>query len=126
MNIQPYQRVDRGKHPEIPEAVWQALDPMSKALEEITQGLQGRLSDADNQNAEIRELALIDRTPQEIELQRVRGKAEEVRAIWCEDASQPLPGIAWNWVDESRIEVTAFWTVTPETALTVRLKIKGS
>ena len=125
MKVRPYQRIERGEHSEVPEEIWKVLKPIEDALENMTQALQGRLDDATNLNAETRELRLEHGVAQQLQLQRVVGKAASVVAMWQDDQTRPVPGVTWTWIDEKTISVTPYWPTDPGSPIVVRLKIRG-
>jgi len=100
------------------------LEDYNRNLDEPYRALQNNLTPVHNMNQEERIVFLSDDTEQEIELQKLKGKA--IAVVIAGSENYEYARLAWRVVDLTRIAVKVKWDVAPTTPQSVTLWIFGS
>lgn len=115
---------------EIPEAPAEArwadrlLEQRDQHIKDITRALQGQLSLADNLNAEVRDLSILDDTEVTVELKKIRGAPIGALLLWTERKERG--DFWWAPVDVGKALFSVSWPSLPEGEQKVRVVFFGS
>jgi hypothetical protein len=118
----PYFKRPGNEIGEIPKELEPHFSAINYQVEQLTNNLQGQVSERDNSNAN--EISFLAKDGTEYTLKTgVRGKASKVRVDWTSHCSPWR--LCWRVVDMTTIAVTVKWDSAPTSAATVKITVLG-